>query len=109
MSLTKQKTNFDRMLRAARKQLTSTRRPWRHRTKRTAIKLTNAQKAEKKRIHEGEKDRYQSRLKEVFSKIMDEAQALKEEFGKHDVQWYVSGHTLLLAGCALDRLWAPSP
>ncbi|KAK7434981.1 hypothetical protein VKT23_019886 [Stygiomarasmius scandens] len=89
MARPKQQSQFDRMLRAARKQSSSTRRPWRHCTKRTAIRLTNAQKAERKRARDNEKQRYQQRLKEVFARIMDEATALKEEFGKHDIQWYL--------------------
>ncbi|THU89588.1 hypothetical protein K435DRAFT_802649 [Dendrothele bispora CBS 962.96] len=89
MARTKQTTNFERMLRAARKQSSSTRRPWRHRTKRAAIKLTKAQKAQKKQLCDSEKERYQKRLKEVFASIVDAATALKEEFGKHDVQWYL--------------------
>ncbi|KAK7438760.1 hypothetical protein VKT23_017891 [Stygiomarasmius scandens] len=77
------------MLRAARKQSTSTCCPYRHRTKCAAIKLTNTQKTEKKKARDDEKQQYQGRLKEIFAKIMDEAVALKEEFGKHDVQWYL--------------------
>ncbi|KAK7447344.1 hypothetical protein VKT23_014054 [Stygiomarasmius scandens] len=78
------------MLRAAQKKATSTRRPWRYRAARTRIKLTNLEKLENKKRRQDQKDRYTARLQEAFGVLMNEAEAMKEEFGKHDTQWYLN-------------------
>ncbi|KAK7451710.1 hypothetical protein VKT23_012389 [Stygiomarasmius scandens] len=81
--------SFEHMLRAAQKKTTSARRPYRYRAKRTAIKLSNSQKALRKKLREDSKKAYQDALKDAFARIVGIAEEMREQFGKHSVQWYV--------------------
>ncbi|KAK7464096.1 hypothetical protein VKT23_006257 [Stygiomarasmius scandens] len=82
-------SNFERLLNAARTQATSTRKPWRYRTKRPAIKLTYQQKKHKKDLRDAEKQSLRDELQQTFQLIQQRAEQMREKFGKHSVQWYL--------------------
>ncbi|KAF5371142.1 hypothetical protein D9758_004172 [Tetrapyrgos nigripes] len=89
MGRKKSNVQFERLLRAAQKHGTSTRQATRYRAPHKPIKLTNAQKAEKKQARDLDNKRFKTRLQQAFTVIQSEALAMKEEFGKHDLQWYM--------------------
>lgn len=68
---------------------TKTRLPWRHRTHRTAIKRTTAQKKQLAKQRCENKERYNKALEASFQVLLGEAHKLREEFGGHSEQYYL--------------------
>jgi hypothetical protein len=64
------------------------RQPWRHRTKRTYLRKTPAEKAALAAKRLGHRQSYQTALAKARAVVMDEAIKLKEQFGAHSVDWY---------------------
>lgn len=88
--MAKKKSSFERFLSASRKSSSHrTRTPWRTRTKRTVIKLTPAEKAQRKIRREEEKMSYHHALMEAQTEVQKLADDLREKFGKHSSQYYL--------------------
>lgn len=90
MPKSKNSSTFQRLLSASR--VTSThqlRTPWRTRTKRVSIKLTPAEKAEKKARRQSEKTHYQEALQAAHAELWRIAEGLRNEFQKHSTQYYM--------------------
>jgi hypothetical protein len=80
--------SFERLLNASRKLSTSkVRAPWRHR-KHNTIKLTPAQKKIKQQRRKEEREAYSEALTKAQEVIHEQAVLLREQFGKHSVEYY---------------------
>ncbi|KAK7435153.1 hypothetical protein VKT23_019845 [Stygiomarasmius scandens] len=80
---------MERMLSAARSAGTSLRKPWRHRTKRIRLKLTNAEKRRQKAARDERREHYQDRIRLVHKLIYDQAMEIREELGNRTVEQIV--------------------
>ncbi|KAK7441181.1 hypothetical protein VKT23_016662 [Stygiomarasmius scandens] len=89
MAKAKTSKKFELMLAAARKKSSQTRRPWCHHIQRLRIKITALEKRRRKEARQELKQEYMVALQEAFKVVIEQATALQERFGKHDVQWYL--------------------
>ncbi|KAK7045876.1 hypothetical protein VNI00_007305 [Paramarasmius palmivorus] len=79
------RSNNDRLLSSTRRVGTTTRKPWRRRTKRVRPKLTKAQKRDNKKKREDDLEEYQGKIATLRSSIVEKAQEINAEDSSRSV------------------------